>query len=224
MKLILLSALICLSFTAVADNFFSASTSMVADADFSCALTLTAGGSGDTSGDGSTAKNAVFLASVAGSTDLSGATDSGFACEIAVTSGTSATNAWTIAGTVTGTCQNFTATASNAPVAGTAWTASEYVFNCTEIASVAGLETLVCAIYFDYGTLSLDLPTTTSIMTGIHVVTSSEDLEDISTTNDALISKTFTAGSGDSECEDTSSATTTLFAGASALVGASLFF
>lgn len=133
-----------------------------------------------------------------------------------------AANTHTILAATTGTCSNITASATPAIVVGTAWTASTYGFNCTA-ASAAAFQTLKCALYFDMGTTHIDMPAATSFKGGVHLLTSSQTAADVAASG-AFADATLTKGTGDTACEDKSSATVTAFAGAAALVGSALFF
>ena len=218
MKLILLVALLTFTFAAVGTGgIVTIVTSKLEDKDFSCKAAVSFSGAGD---GGSNAAAVVVFGVMAKATAAAIDTpDTFWGCYIA-TASTGSAAPIVIAASNSGTCGNYTATSTSA-VTATAWTATEYVLNCTE-GTATTMAALNCAIYFDMGVLAFNYadatpPTFSAINTDVTLTAN------VASGAPTVADGVLTITTGDTACEDKSASSSVAYIGAASLIAATFF-
>lgn len=215
MKLILLTALVAVAFTASAAGGIDITVSKVAtaDLDYTCQAnfdpadtnTVTGGAAGDQ-----------FFWTWTDSATAVSTSSNMFGCVIATTDATNV-----VFGTTSGTCYNITVAAATS---GTAWTADTYKFNCTDKATASpNLEGQTCKLYFNVGKTAVAFAAVADAKSLTQKITSAQTVANLSVTSGDYVNGQIVVPAAGSECEDQSNAIATTFAGVAALTAAAFF-
>jgi len=191
------------------------------DGSLTCQMTMTISGTTLESSAAGAADmiNLIATDSIAGADFAAG--EKLFACTATNPSGNAAAK-WQFSGTA-GTCANYTI-ASDLPGSKAAWTDAEYDFNCTTTttAGSADLEDTKCWLTYDQGKLALaDYSKLTK--TGVVQIIATGKTFEADFVKATPVSASTVTEVSDKKCEDKSSATASVFAGALALAGAAFF-
>lgn len=216
MKLILLTALIALAFTASEVKGVDITVAKVAtaDLDYTCMATFDPAGANDVV---QTAAQDKVAWTWTGATAAIATDTKMFSCIIA---STDATNI--VFGTGSGSCYNVTVGAS--ATTGTVWTADTYKFNCTDKTTAStALEGQTCKLYFNVGKTAVEFAAVADGKTLTQLITSAQGVANLSVTAADYKNGQITVPASGSECEDQSNAVTATFAGVAALAAASFF-
>lgn len=225
MKLIILATLVAFAFTADVtavhvDGKWDGSVQKF-DGTFTCQMTMTISGAALAS----SANGAADMMYLVGTDAIAGAAfandEKMFACTATNPAGNAAKK-WQFSGTA-GTCSNYTVAALK-PASPAAWADAEYDFNCTTT-TTGGADNLAdtkCWLSYDQGKLALaDYSKLTKTGVTAIIAAGKTFVADFVNTT-PVVAATVTEVT-DKKCEDKSSATSSMVAGALALVGAAFF-